>query len=96
METLLTILSVFAGIIATGGFVIKYGLRPMQEQIKTLDVNQSKSYLTDFLADMESGKLKTENQIKRAYEVYDHYIEDLHQNSYVHSKWDELKEKGVI
>lgn len=96
---------VIAGFLITiTGFCTKKGqawlqskiMSPVIEAIKIVDINQCKSYLTDFLAEMESGKTKTENQIKRAYEVYEHYTNKLHQNSYVHDKWEDLKRKELI
>ena len=29
---------------------------------------------------------------ERAYEIYDHYTNDLKQNSYIHKRWEELME----
>ena len=40
------------------------------------------------------GVEKDEVQIKRAYEVYEHYTKDLHKNSYIHDKWEKLMKKG--
>lgn len=54
-----------------------------------------KTYLTDFLSEVEGGQLKTEIQKKRAYEIYKEYTK-LHGNSYVHNKWEELVKKGVL
>lgn len=60
------------------------------EYVKKLDKNQCKNYLTEFLADVKNGVHKDQNQIARANEVYDHYIQDLDGNSYIHSTWDKL------
>lgn len=62
--------------------------------INNMDYNQSKTYLTDFLADVNRGIPKSDTQICRAYEVYDHYIKDLEGNSYVRTEWARLM-KGV-
>ena len=32
-------------------------------------------------------------ETERAYEVFDHYTNDLKQNSYIHKRWKELMEK---
>lgn len=65
-------------------------LKPLNETIRQLDINQCRNYLVEFLADIENGIEKDDVQIKRAYEVYDHYTIDLKQNSYIHSKWERL------
>ncbi len=46
-----------------------------------------KTYLTDFLSDIENKQPKSDIQIKRAYEIYEEYT-NLKGNSYVHSKWE--------
>lgn len=80
---------------------IKNELEPMSIQIgkisddvKTLDTNQCKNFLVRFLADVEQGNELDEVEKERAYEVYDHYTNDLKQNSYIHKRWNELMEKG--
>lgn len=70
--------------------VINKGFEPIYKRIDKLDVNQCRNYLVDFLSDYEAGITKDETQIKRAYEVYDHYINDLKSNSYIHDKWERL------
>lgn len=69
---------------------IKKQLEPVNDKIDKLDKNQCRNYLVEFLADVEQGTTKDETQIKRAYEVYDHYKNDLHGNSYIHDKWEKL------
>lgn len=66
----------------------------VNEKIDKLDVNQCRNYLVDFLTDMENGIEKDEVQIKRAYEIYDHYNSDLKCNSYVHDKWEKVMNRG--
>ena len=66
-----------------------------ERELNKLKKEQDKTYLTDFLADIESGQTKTQLQIKRAYEIYEEYTE-LHGNSYVHDKWEELVKEGVL
>ena len=80
---------------------IKNELEPMSEKIekisedvKTLDTTQCKNFLVRFLADVEQGNELDEVEKERAYEVYDHYTNDLKQNSYIHKRWNELMEKG--
>lgn len=54
-----------------------------------------KTYLTDFLSDLEKGTEKTEIQKKRAYEIYEEYTKKGG-NSYIHAKWEELREKNLL
>ena len=69
---------------------INKGFEPIYKRIDKLDINQCRNYLVDFLSDVEAGIEKDEIQVKRAYEVYDHYTADLKGNSYIHDKWQRL------
>lgn len=69
---------------------IKTDLKNIKEDITRLDKNECKNYLTEFLEDMKKGVEKTDIEKQRATEVYDHYVKDLHLNSYVHSEWEKL------
>ena len=66
-------------------------LQPIQDSINELDVSQCKNYLVRFLADIEQGNEVDEVEIERAYEIYDHYTNDLKQNSYIHKRWEDLE-----
>lgn len=59
----------------------------------TLDAD--KTHLINFLSDLEQGVKKTDVQIKRAYEIYERYCKNGG-NSYVHDKWEEVKQKGLL
>ncbi len=63
-------------------------LKEIKEDIQRLDKNQCKNYLIEFLEDMKKGVKKTDIEKKRASEVYDHYKNDLHLNSYIHDGWE--------
>lgn len=65
-------------------------LDTIEKRVDKIDENQCRNFLVDFLADIEKGIEKDEVQIKRAYEVYEHYTNDLHKNSYIHDKWEKL------
>lgn len=84
----------FVGIIITilvgSKKVINKQLEPINKKMDKIDENQCRNFLVDFLADVEKGIEKDEVQTKRAYEVYEHYTEDLHKNSYIHDKWERL------
>jgi hypothetical protein len=96
-------LGLIAGIITSCGVIIhfmqkslkkvlKNELEPISTQIKDLDVSQCKNFLVRFLADVEQGNELDKVELERAYEIYDHYINDLKQNSYIHNRWVQLME----
>lgn len=96
-------LGILAGIITSGSIIIvfiqkslkkliKNELEPISTQIKDLDVSQCKNFLVGFLADVEQGNELDKVELERAYEIYDHYINDLKQNSYIHNRWVQLME----
>ena len=69
---------------------------PIYKQLSKMDVQQCRMFLIGFLCDLENGVAKDEVQYKLAHEVYDRYTNELHQNSYVHDKWDRImNKKGV-
>lgn len=98
------LLGILAGIITSLGVIIhfmqkslkkvlKNELDPISTQIKDLDVSQCKNFLVRFLADVEQGNELDKVEIERAYEIYDHYSNDLKQNSYIHNRWESLLDK---
>ena len=68
-------------------------LKPINESIKDLDISQCKNFLVSFLEDIENDENIDTARKERAYELYDHYTNDLKQNSYIHKRWEELMEK---
>ncbi len=73
---------------------IQKDLKEIKNDIRRLDKNQCKNYLTEFLEDLKKGVEKTDVEKQRATEVYDHYIKDLHLNSYIHDEWQIYMKKG--
>lgn len=73
--------------------VIKNEIEPMSIQVNNIDIAQCKNFLVRFLADVEQGNDLDEVEKERAYEIYDHYTNDLKQNSYIHKRWSQLMEK---
>ncbi len=65
-------------------------IEPMQCQIHKMDVKECRRTLIDFLIDVENGVEKNEVQWKFAHDVYDHYINDLNENSYVKDFWERV------
>lgn len=66
-----------------------------KEDMKKHILDADKTYLINFLSELENGIQKTDVQIKRAYEIYERYTQNGG-NSYVHDKWDEVKKKGLL
>ncbi len=66
-----------------------------KEDMKKHILDADKTYLINFLSELENGEKKTDVQIKRAYEIYERYTQNGG-NSYVHDKWDEVKEKKLL
>ena len=97
-----TFLALIVGIIGSMKYlsneVKKYlekTLKPIENSIKDLDVAQCKNFLVRFLKDIEQNNKLDSVELERAYELYDHYTNDLKQNSYIHKRWHELMEKNT-
>lgn len=58
-------------------------------------LENDKTYLTDFLSDVEAGEPKSQIQIRRAYEIKEEY-NNKGGDSYIDDKWDELVKKGIL
>lgn len=67
---------------------VKESIEDTNSYVKKLDKNQCMNYLVEFIEDSKNGIPKDEIQKKRASEVYDHYTDDLHGNSYIHDGWE--------
>lgn len=70
--------------------ILDKSMQPIHKKIDELDVHQCKNFLVRFLADVERGQKMDDIEVKRAHDVYDHYTNDLKQNSYIHDKWEKL------
>lgn len=69
--------------------------KDIKKDLDSVKYENDKTYLTDFLSEVEAKQPKTEIQKRRAYEIYEEYTK-LNGNSYVHNKWEELVKKGVL
>ena len=69
-------------------------LEPLKNQIHKMDVKECRRFLIDFLVDIENCITKDEVQWKFAHDVYDHYINELKENSYVKDKWERVMGNG--
>lgn len=66
-----------------------------QEMMDKHILENEKTYLTDFLSDVEAGEPKSEIQIRRAYDIKREY-NDLGGDSYIDDKWEELVKMGLL
>ena len=66
-----------------------------KQDMKEHLLDSDKTYLINFLSELENGIIKTDVQIKRAYEIYERYSKNGG-NSYVHDKWEECKQKRLL
>lgn len=64
-------------------------------QMKEHILESDKTYLVDFISDLENGQAKTDIQKKRAYEIFEEYS-SYGGNSYVHDRWAVARQKGLI
>ena len=68
----------------------------LKKDIKKVDESCSKNFLVHFLKDIENDEKIDEVEFERFYEVYDHYTNDLHLNSYIHRKVEKLQKEGKL
>jgi len=68
----------------------------MQTTIIKLDTQECKNFLVRYLADVERGDYIYESEQQRFWEEYDHYIDDLHENSYIKEWVARLKKEGKL
>lgn len=66
-----------------------------RDEIKNSEYERYKTYLVDYLSEVEIGIIKSEIQKERASEIYDKYVR-LGGNSYVKDKWKELKARNLL
>lgn len=74
---------------------LKNEIQEVKNDLDCAKRERDKTYLIDFLADIENGIPKKEIQIRRAYEIYAEY-QSLNGNSYVHDKWEDLRKLGKL
>jgi len=89
---------VVAVITVTGTIINTIVSKKVNKKVENLQdhiLDADKTYLINFLSDIELGNRKTDIQIKRAYEIYERYTKNGG-NSYVHDRWEEIKNKGLL
>lgn len=96
MDIIDLIIKISSLIVAVGIIVANINkiFSPIYKKITELEKNQCKNFLVDFLARLENKEKITDSQINRAYEVYDHYINDLKGNSFIKDKWKKFMDNN--
>ena len=89
LTAIATIVGFFVGVYKTVRTIEKMKEK-VDERLEEIDTSTCKNFLVRFLKDIEQGNEVDEVETQRAHEVYEHYIKDLHKNSYIHAKWDKL------
>lgn len=82
---------------------LQHELSPIEKKLDNLnghitevDVSECKNFLVRFLADVEQGGHIDEIEKERFHEVYRHYEQDLHLNTYIHTKVVKLRKEGKL
>lgn len=70
-------------------------LAPIQDQIKSVDMENCKNYLVTFLAGVERGQEHDEIELERFHEQLGHY-QQIGGNSYIKSKVQKLQKEGKL
>lgn len=75
---------------------LKVDIENVQSNINEVGISNCKNFLVSCFAKIEQGQELDETEKERYYEEYDVYINEYHQNSYIHAKHEKLKEEGKI
>lgn len=71
-------------------------LAEIRKDIRLLDKATCKNFLVRCLADFEKGNKLSDVEVERFWEQYHHYINGLHENTYVKEWTERLKKEGKI
>ena len=66
------------------------------KELRNLDVQTTRNFLVRYLADTERGQYLYDTEKEQFWKEYDHYIDDLKENSFI-KKWVErLEDQGKL
>lgn len=71
-------------------------LDTMQGSLKKVDTQTCKNFLVIFLANVERGLDVYDDEKRRFWEEYDHYVDELKENSYIKEWTHKLTEEGKL
>ena len=76
--------------------VVNKKLDDLNANMRSIDIQTSKNFLVRYLADVERGDPLFEQERERFWEEYDHYTDDLKENSYIKEWVARLKDEGKL
>ena len=76
--------------------VITEQLEPFSKTLRKIDKETCKNFIVRCIADVERGDSLSETEAQRFKEQYDHYINDLKENTYIKDKYEKLKAEGKL
>lgn len=88
--TIASFIGALSVICTTFGLIMSWLLKPIRKELRREDVRSCRMFLVGFLCDVENGIEKDEVQWQLAHEIYDHYTNELKENSYIHDKWERV------
>ncbi len=68
----------------------------INKKLKVMDTQTCKNFLVRYLADIERGEHIYDAERQRFWEEYDHYVDDLKENSYIKEWVSRLKDEGKL
>ena len=71
-------------------------LDTLQTSLTKVDTQTCKNFLVRYLADVERGAHIYNDEQKRFWEEYDHYTNELKENSYIKEWVEQLKKEGKL
>lgn len=81
---------------------LEKGLEPLSVKLEAIDrkvmsnqLENDKTILVRFLADIKNGEKLTEIEVERLHETYTRYTNGGG-NSYIHNEWERLKKEGKL
>ena len=70
-------------------------LDDMADQLTRVDIESTKNFLVQYIADVEQGDKVSETEIQRFWEQYEHYT-SVGGNTYIKERVDKLKKEGKL
>lgn len=68
----------------------------LNKRLDAIDTQTCKDFLVRYLSDIERGQYIYDSEKQRFWEEYDHYTDELKQNSYIKEWVARLKEEGKL
>lgn len=68
----------------------------LKSSLTNVDTQTCKNFLVRFLADVERGEIVFDDEKRRFWEEYDHYIDELKENSYIREWTNKLIDEGKL